>query len=211
MAAKEEQSTEPNKDESPVDATQDGAEETLEQAAPEAEIIDGVEFLAAETEAAAEANAAPATAEEFAEALAEARDQVLRAQAEAQNTRRRAEKEVENARKYALERFCGELMPVVDNLERALGAADAEHELIKPVAEGIDLTLKSFISVLEKFQLVQIEPTGEPFDPQLHQAMTMVPNADMEPNTVMDTMQKGFTLNGRLVRPAMVIVSRAPD
>lgn len=194
MSGDKEESTEQNNDESTVE-----------------EMLVGVEEAVSEAAADEATQSTPATAEDFAEAMADARDQVLRAQAEAQNTRRRAEKDVESARKYALERFCSELLPVVDNLERALGAADTEHELIKPIAEGIDLTLKSFVAALEKFQLVQIDPTGEPFDPQFHQAITMVPNPDMEPNTVMDTMQKGFTLNGRLVRPAMVIVSRAPD
>jgi molecular chaperone GrpE len=194
VSGDKEESTEQNNDESTVE-----------------EMLVGVEEAVSEAAADEATQSTPATAEDFAEAMADARDQVLRAQAEAQNTRRRAEKDVESARKYALERFCSELLPVVDNLERALGAADTEHELIKPIAEGIDLTLKSFVAALEKFQLVQIDPTGEPFDPQFHQAITMVPNPDMEPNTVMDTMQKGFTLNGRLVRPAMVIVSRAPD
>ncbi len=171
------------------------------------------DILAVEDEFEVEAPQPPAeeTVETLAEQLEQAREQVLRAQAEAQNVRRRAEKDVEHARKYALEKFCSELLPVVDNLERALDASNSENEAVKPLAEGVDLTLKSFLTTLEKFQLVQLDPTGEPFDPQLHQAMAMVPNPDMEPNTVMDTMQKGFTLNGRLVRPAMVVVAKAPD
>ena len=171
------------------------------------------DILAVEDEFEVEAPQPPAeeTVETLAEQLEQAREQVLRAQAEAQNVRRRAEKDVEHARKYALEKFCSELLPVVDNLERALDASNSENEAVKPLAEGVDLTLKSFLTTLEKFQLVQLDPTGEPFDPQLHQALAMVPNPDMEPNTVMDTMQKGFTLNGRLVRPAMVVVAKAPD
>jgi len=149
--------------------------------------------------------------EQLQEQLVEAQDAVLRAKAEAQNARRRAEKDVEHARKYALEKFCGELLPVVDNLERALEAAQIEHEAIQPISEGIDLTLKSFLDVLAKFNVERLDPVGEPFDPQLHQAMTMVENPEVEPNTVMAVMQKGFTLNGRLVRPAMVVVSKAVE
>ena len=149
--------------------------------------------------------------EQLQEQLVEAQDAVLRAKAEAQNARRRAEKDVEHARKYALEKFCGELLPVVDNLERALEAAQIEHEAIQPISEGIDLTLKSFLDVLAKFNVERLDPVGEPFDPQLHQAMTMVENPEVEPNSVMAVMQKGFTLNGRLVRPAMVVVSKAVE
>jgi molecular chaperone GrpE len=142
--------------------------------------------------------------------LAAAKDGVLRAQADAQNVMRRAEQDVEKARKFALERFCGELLPVVDNLERALEAAPAENEVVKPIAEGVQLTLKSFLDALRKFNIEVVDPMGEPFDPQRHQAMTMVENGNVEPNTVIAVMQKGYTLNGRLVRPAMVMVSKAP-
>ena len=120
---------------------------------------------------------------------------------------RRAEQDVEKARKFALERFCSELLPVVDNLERALEASSGDDEVVKPIAEGVELTLKSFLDALKKFNIEAIDPAGEPFDPQLHQAMSMIENADVEPNTVITVMQKGYTLNGRLVRPAMVMVS----
>ena len=97
----------------------------------------------------------------------------------------------------------------MDNLERALGAvADPENEQIKGLCEGVELTLKGFMEILRKYSIEQIDPRGESFDPQLHQAMTMVPNPDMEPNTVMEVMQKGYTLNGRVLRPAMVVVSK---
>ncbi len=142
--------------------------------------------------------------------LAEARESALRAQADAINVQRRAEQEVEKARKFALERFCGELLPVVDNMERALLAAsesDAGHAIV----EGVELTLKSFVDVLAKSGVESVDPTGEPFDPQTAQAMTMVANPDVEPNTVLNVMQKGYTLNGRLLRPAMVVVSKAAD
>ena len=137
-------------------------------------------------------------------------DRTLRAQADAQNIKRRAEQEMEKARKYALERFAGELLPVVDNLERALESASGDDEAIKPIAEGVELTLKSFQDVLRKFQVEPVDPVGEPFDPQRHQAMSLIDNPDAEPNTVLAVMQKGYTLNERLLRPAMVVVSKAP-
>ncbi|MEZ5504095.1 MAG: nucleotide exchange factor GrpE [Halioglobus sp.] len=144
------------------------------------------------------------------EELTAARDAVLRAQADAQNVMRRAEQDVEKARKFALERFCGELLPVVDNLERALESTAGDNEIVKPIAEGVELTLKSFLDALKKFHIEPVDPAGEPFDPQLHQAMSMVENGAVEPNTVIAVMQKGYTLNGRLVRPAMVMVSKSP-
>ena len=141
--------------------------------------------------------------------MADANDNVLRIQAEMQNMRRRAERDVENAHKFALDKFSADLLPVVDNLERALTAIDAEDESQKAIAEGIQLTLKSFLDVLVRFKIEAVDPAGEPFDANLHQAVSMVPNPDMEPNTVMDVFQKGYTLNGRLIRPAMVVVSSA--
>jgi molecular chaperone GrpE len=142
--------------------------------------------------------------------LEQAKDMAMRAQADAQNVKRRAEQDVEKARKFALERFCSELLPVVDNLERALEATAGEQPALAPIAEGVELTLKSFVDALRKFQIEAVDPAGEPFDPQLHQAMSMIENPDAEPNTVLAVMQKGYTLNGRLVRPAMVMVSKAP-
>jgi molecular chaperone GrpE len=144
------------------------------------------------------------------EELANAREAVLRAQADAQNVMRRAEQDVEKARKFALERFCGELLPVVDNLERTLEAAASDSEIVRPLAEGVQLTLRSFHDTLRKFHIEVVDPEGEPFDPKLHQAMTMVENGTVEPNTVVAVMQKGYTLHGRLVRPAMVMVSKSP-
>lgn len=142
--------------------------------------------------------------------LAAARDAVLRAQADAQNARRRAEQDAEKARKFALESFCKELLPVVDNLERALEVTAGHDESVKPIVDGVELTLKSFQDVLHKFHIEPIDPEGEPFDPKLHQAMSMVENPEVEPNTVIAVMQKGYTLHQRLVRPAMVMVSKAP-
>ena len=175
----------------------------------------------AETAAEHAAEAAAEAAEDIADAeitldslqdeLEAARDAALRSQAEAQNARRRSEQDVEKARKYALERFAGELLPVVDNLERALeSSADASDE-VKAVVDGVELTLKSLMDVLGKFNIVSVDPVGEPFDPQVHQAMSMIESPDAEPNSVLHVMQKGYTLNGRLIRPAMVMVSKAKE
>jgi molecular chaperone GrpE len=153
----------------------------------------------------------PTLAEELAklqEDLTAAREAELRALADAQNVQRRAEQDIEKARKFALERFTSELLPVIDNLERALESASGEDEAIKPIAEGVELTLKSFLDVMGKFNVEVVDPQGEPFDPNLHQAMSMVENNEVEPNSVIAVMQKGYTLNGRLVRPAMVMVSK---
>ncbi len=143
--------------------------------------------------------------------IKEQQDGVLRARAEMENARRRAEGEVEKARKFALERFAGELLPVIDNLERAIEMGDADNEAVKPLLEGVEMTRKTFISSIEKFGLAPVDPQGENFNPDLHQAMSMQESAEHEPNTVMAVMQKGYTLNGRLLRPAMVMVSRAPS
>lgn len=144
------------------------------------------------------------------EQLNTANDQLLRLQAEMQNIRRRAERDVESAHKYGLEKFATQLLPVVDNLERALDAIDTDSDSQKAVSEGVDLTLKNFLDVLVQFNIEPVDPGGEPFDADFHQAVSMVANPDVEPNTVLEVFQKGYRLNGRLIRPAMVVVSTAP-
>ena len=176
--------------------------EAAESAAVEGEIVDESAARIAELEKALAASEAK---------FNEQQDSVLRARAEMENARRRAEAEVDKARKFALERFAGELLDVIDNLERAVMVADTENEAIKPMLEGVEMTLKSFVSTIEKFGMTPIDPQGEAFNPELHQAMSMQESADFAPNTVMAVMQKGYELNGRLLRPAMVMVSRAPD
>jgi molecular chaperone GrpE len=140
------------------------------------------------------------------------REDVLRVQAEMQNLRRRTEQDVERAHKYGQEKFASELLVVIDNLERALQAVEnPEDERIKPLCDGVQLTLKSFIDCFRKFTIEQIDPLGEPFNPQLHQAVVMHEAPDAEPNTVISVMQKGYTLHGRVLRPAMVVVSKEPS
>jgi molecular chaperone GrpE len=138
---------------------------------------------------------------------AELKDQMLRVQADAQNVRRRSEQDVEKAHKFGQEKFSRELLSVLDNLERAL-AATPEDEATKALRDGVDMTLQSFISTLAKFNVEAIDPQGETFNPEYHQAMAMQENADFPPNTVMAVMQKGYSLHGRLLRPAMVMVSK---
>lgn len=146
------------------------------------------------------------------EGAARARDDLLRVQAEMQNLRRRTEQDIEKAHQYGQEKFSTELLTVMDNLERALAAAsDREDETVKAIYEGVDLTLKSFTDCFNRFHIGSVDPMGEPFDPQLHQAVTILENPDVEPNTVIEVMQKGYTLHGRVIRPAMVVVSKEPE
>ncbi|MCW8856116.1 MAG: nucleotide exchange factor GrpE [Kangiella sp.] len=138
---------------------------------------------------------------------AENKDLALRTKAEAENIRRRSENEVISARKYAIEKFAVELLAVVDSIEQGL-QLKAESEESKAIQDGMELTLKMTLSTLEKFGVEQLNPLEEVFDPQLHEAMTMVPSPEHESNTVIDVFQKGYTLNGRLIRPARVVVAQ---
>ncbi|MEQ1974644.1 nucleotide exchange factor GrpE [Xenorhabdus sp. SGI240] len=146
--------------------------------------------------------------EQLKQAQTNERDALLRARAEIENIRRRTEQDVEKAHKFALEKFVNELLPVIDNLERALDAADRTNEALLPMVEGIELTLKSFIDSVGKFGVEVVGDTNVPFNPEVHQAVTMMESEQHEPNQVMLVMQKGYTLNGRLLRPAMVAVSK---
>ncbi|HCP25246.1 MULTISPECIES: nucleotide exchange factor GrpE [Pantoea] len=137
------------------------------------------------------------------------RDAQLRAQAEIENVRRRTEMDIEKAHKFALEKFANELLPVIDSLERALELANKEDEKSASMVEGIELTLKSLLGAVRKFGVEVVGETGVPFNPEVHQAMSMMESEDFEPNHVMMVMQRGYTLNGRLLRPAMVAVAKA--
>ncbi|MGH8223529.1 MAG: nucleotide exchange factor GrpE [Woeseiaceae bacterium] len=163
---------------------------------------------APETAAASDAAAAETTLAE-ARALADENwDKYLRAMAELDNVRKRAQRDVENARKYALERFCAELLAVRDSLEMGLTAAEqADAEALRA---GKEATLKQLAATMERFGVAEIDPQGEPFDPELHEAMTMQPSESAEPGSVLSVFQKGYTLNGRLLRPARVVVAAAP-
>ncbi len=148
------------------------------------------------------------------EALAKADEnwnQYLRARAELENVRRRAERDLENAHKYGVEKFAGEILPVRDSLEMGLSAATEQGANAGKLLEGSELTLKMLTNALSKFGIEEIDPKGERFDPERHEAMAMQPSSETEPNTVMQVVQKGYLLNERVLRPAMVIVSRAAD
>lgn len=136
------------------------------------------------------------------EELAQANDKMLRAVAEAQNTRRRAEIDISKAHQFGLEKFVREIIPVVDTLEKAVENIVGDSD-----KEGVDMILKMLLSTLEKFAVLQINPAGEVFNPEFHDAVSMVPNAQVAPNTVIEVLNKGYSLNARVLRPAIVVVS----
>lgn len=177
------------------------AEQNTEEGVLEAEVISDVDETVDQKDWKAEAEA-------LAQQIEGLKDQTIRAQADAQNIRRRAEQDVEKAHKFALEKFAKELLPIVDGLEKAVEAEVASGNEMTTLREGVEMTLSMFLSGVKKFKLEQIDPVGHPFDPALHEAMTMVEAPDAEPNTVIAAMQKGYTLSGRLIRPAMVVVSK---
>ena len=148
-------------------------------------------------------------------ALAEAekfRDLALRSEAEMQNLRKRSERDVQNAHKFGVERLVQNLLPVMDSLEKAIETSEqAQTPEDDPQLEGLRLCLKLFSEVLEKEGIVVVDPLGTPFDPNLHEALSLIENPDLEPNSVMAVIQKGYQLHERLVRPAMVMVSKAPE
>ncbi|MAD89400.1 MAG: nucleotide exchange factor GrpE [Pseudomonadota bacterium] len=190
--------------------------------APEQEVVEPVEQVEAEQQQAQEEVQTELSPEEeiaglYAEleaakqTIADQKDSVVRAAADVENVRRRAAQDVEKAHKFALEKFANELLPVIDNLERAIEFSDKENETLKPVLEGVEMTLKSFEDAVAKFGVETVNPQGETFNPDFHQAMSIQPSNDVSPNTVLAVMQKGYTLNGRLLRPAMVMVSKAAE
>ncbi len=138
-------------------------------------------------------------------------NQLLRSKAEIENLQRRHERELENAHRFALERFAADILAVRDSMELGLAAANNEAADVESLREGTELTLKLLSDVMERFKIVQIDPNGEPFNPEFHQAMSTQPRDDVPPNTVIAVVQKGYTLNGRLIRPAMVMVSQGGE
>lgn len=135
-------------------------------------------------------------------------DQIMRLNADIENNRKRAQRDVENAHKFAVKNFAESLLPVADSMEMGLNAADAENANIETIKEGISMSLELFQKTMEKSGIVSVDPTGEKFDPEAHQAMTMQEDDSVDANTVLAVMQKGYLLNERLVRPAMVVVSK---
>jgi molecular chaperone GrpE len=135
-------------------------------------------------------------------------EQMMRLRAEIENNRKRAERDVENAHKYALKNFVENLLPVIDSMEMGQTAAAADNATLESILEGSALTVDMFVQVLKRNGLERVDPLGEKFDPERHQAISMIEVESAESNTVVEVMQKGFLLNDRLVRPAMVVVAR---
>lgn len=181
------------------------------------EILDQNDVETPEQQPATEAETVEHSAEELAAKLEDAEkkaadnwEQLLRTKAEMDNLRRRTQKDLENAHKFALEKFVSELLPVLDSMALGLDAAKQENSTVESLQQGTELTMNMLKQVFEKFNVTEVDPQGEKFNPDHHQAMSMQENHELEPNTVMAVMQKGYLLNDRLVRPAMVMVSKAP-
>lgn len=179
----------------------DGAEEAVEGVLEDA--VENTAEEAAELDPIAELEAQLAAAQAKAD---ENWDIALRTKAEMENVKRRTDKDVDNARKFALEKFANELLAVRDSMEMGLSAAQEDGADIAKIVEGTELTAKMLASAMEKFKVIQLDPLGEAFNPDHHQAIAMQPSPEQENNTVMSVMQKGYLLNDRLLRPAMVVV-----
>jgi len=135
--------------------------------------------------------------------------QVLRAKAEVENMQRRSERDISNARKFALESFVNDLIPVLDSLEQGMSIENSTES--EGMREGLELTMKLFVDAMTKHGVERLDPTGHPFNPEHHEAMSMIETADVEPDHIMQVFQKGYLLNKRVVRPARVIVARGPN
>ena len=180
------------------------------------EVIEEQTFEETAAEMEADSDVAEESAEDLATLLEQARtkadehyNQMMRAHAELENLKRRHARDVESAHKFALDKFVAELLGVWDSLELGHSAAQDETADVQKLREGTELTLKMLNDAMAKFGVEQIDPIDQPFDPDFHQAMSMQPREDVPANTVVAVVQKGYTLNGRLVRPAMVMVSQA--
>lgn len=193
-----------NKKHNVQDEQLNDAVEAVEVEAVEGEFVESEQELYAARIAELEAALLAKDAE-----VNEVKDAALRIRAESENVRRRSELEIDKARKYALNKFAEELLPVIDNLERAIDMADKNDDATKAMMEGVELTLMTMTSTIAKFGLKVIDPLGETFNPEFHQAMAIQESTEFAPNSVMAVMQKGYELNGRVIRPAMVMVSKA--
>ena len=189
----EQSKVDPNEEQALTSETDEAAE--LEDVVPEAAAdseADSVEAQLAKTQ----------------ETIKDYWDQMMRLRAEIENNRKRAERDIENAHKYALKNFIESMLPIIDSMEMGQAAARADNATLDSIREGSEMTMKMLLQLLEKQGLETIDPLGEKFDPERHQAMSMIDAEGAEPNTVVEVMQKGFALHDRLVRPAMVVVAK---
>jgi molecular chaperone GrpE len=192
-------------------------EQSEKPAEAQAEMVDNEAVESAAETAEATVEGSPQSTEELTRLLEDARDkadenwnQLMRSRAELENLRKRNQRDLENAHKFAVEKFSQDMLQVWDSLELGHQAAQDENTDVAKLREGTELTLKLLVSVMEKNGIQQINPEGEAFNPEYHQAMAMQERDDVDPNTVVAVVQKGYLLNGRLMRPAMVMVSKAP-
>ncbi|WP_415880236.1 nucleotide exchange factor GrpE [Methylomonas sp. TEB] len=183
-----------------------------------AEVLEQTKPIDADEQPTEASGAAPVTVEALQEQLEQAQQQVaanldkaIRTMAEMENLKKRVQKDLDDERKYGLAKFAKELLSVLDSLELGLQAATGDSPEIVKLREGSELTIKQFESVFAKFNIETVDPIGQVFNPELHQAMVMQPSATAQPNTVLNVFQKGYVLNGRLLRPAMVVVAKAED
>jgi len=199
-------------------ANEETLEENQDEIVTEGEIVTDDNSPEEALEASPEAENDALSVEELTQRLATAEkkaidnwDQLLRTKAEMENIRRRGQKDLENAHKFALDKFVSEMLGVKDSLEMGIEASQQDNADIESLCEGSKMTLSMLSNVFEKFNVIELNPMGEKFNADHHQAMSMQPNKKFEPNTVMGVMQKGYLLNGRLIRPAMVIVTKASE
>ncbi len=196
-------------------STEQETPDTVEQASLESQVIENQDNSEIEAiEAIAPDVALTQLQQELDAANARAQenwDRALRVQAEMENLKRRTQKDLDDARKYAVERFAKELITVVDSLELGLQAITGDSPDVQKFREGNELTLKQFEAAFAKVNIETVNPLNQPFNPEHHQAMTMQPSAEVAPNTVLTVFQKGYLLNGRLLRPAMVVVAKAAE
>jgi molecular chaperone GrpE len=183
-----------------------------------AEVLEQIKPATAEEQPGDAPAADAVTVEALQEQLAQAQqqaaanlDKAMRTMAEMENLKKRVQKDLDDERKYGLAKFAKELLSVLDSLELGLQAAAGDSPEIVKLREGSELTIKQFESVFAKFNIETIDPLGQPFNPELHQAMVMQPSATAQPNSILNVFQKGYVLNGRLLRPAMVVVAKAED
>ncbi|MBD9363720.1 nucleotide exchange factor GrpE [Methylomonas fluvii] len=183
-----------------------------------AEVLEQTKPIDADEQPTEASGAAAVTVEALQEQLEQAQqqaaanlDKAIRTMAEMENLKKRVQKDLDDERKYGLAKFAKELLSVLDSLELGLQAATGDSPEIVKLREGSELTIKQFESVFAKFNIETVDPIGQAFNPELHQAMVMQPSATAQPNTVLNVFQKGYVLNGRLLRPAMVVVAKADD